>query len=70
MIEETLQKLDGLVSVSNLRHHLPKQVMHQTVVAVLDYLEYSGKIVYHDDKVLWAFKPQSKLQKMRGLKVR
>ena len=44
--------------------------MHQTLMAVIDYLEYSGKIVVHDDKVLWAFKPQSRLKKMQGLTVR
>ena len=70
MVEETISKAGELLTVGKLKRILPKQVMHQTLMAVIDYLEYSGKIVVHDDKVLWAFKPQSKLKKMKGLIVR
>ena len=70
MVEETLNKLSEVVSIGKLKRVLPKQVMHQTLMAVIDYLEYSGKIVVDGDKVLWAFKPQSKLKKMQGLTVR
>lgn len=70
MVEETLMKAGELLTIGKLKRMLPKQVMHQTLMAVIDYLEYSGKIVVHDDKVLWAFKPQSKLKKMQGLVVR
>ena len=70
MVEDTLQKADSLISVAELKRKLPKQVMHQTVIAILDYLAYSGKIVFSDDKVLWTFNPQSKLKKMKGLDVR
>ncbi len=70
MVEYTLSKAGEVLSIGKLKRMLPKQVMHQTLMAVIDYLEYSGKIVAHDDKVLWAFKPQSKLKKMQGLVVR
>ena len=70
MVEETLIKAGEVVSIGKLKRMLPKQVMHQTLMAVIDYLEYSGKIAVHDDKVLWTFKPQSKLKKMQGLIVR
>lgn len=70
MVEKVLQKADGVLKVSELKRKLPKQIMHQTLMAVLDYLEYSGKIVLHEDKVLWTFKPQSKLKAMKGLTVR
>ena len=70
MVEDTLSKADGIMSIGQLKRVLPKQVMHQTLMAVIDYLEYSGKIVVHDDKVLWAFKPESRLKKMKGLIVR
>ena len=70
MVEETLRKAGEVLTVGKLKRILPKQVMHQTLMAVIDYLEYSGKIIVHDDKVLWAFKPQSKLKTMRGLTVR
>ena len=70
MVEETLSKAHGLLTIGKLKRLLPKQVMHQTLMAIIDYLEYSGKIVFHNDSVLWAFKPQSKLKAMRGLTVR
>ena len=70
MVEETLSKTGEVLTIGKLKRMLPKQVMHQTLMAVIDYLEYSGKIVVHDDKVLWAFKPQSKLKTIRGLTVR
>ena len=70
MVEGTLRKAGEVLTVGKLKRILPKQVMHQTLMAVIDYLEYSGKIVIHNDKVLWTFKPQSKLKKMQGLVVR
>jgi len=70
MVEETLSKAGELLTIGQLKRMLPKQVMHQTLMAVIDYLEYSGKIIMHNDKVLWTFKPQSKLKKMQGLIVR
>ena len=70
MVEDTIRKAGEVLTIGKLKRMLPKQVMHQTVMAVIDYLGYSGKIVVHDDKVLWTFKPQSKLKKMNGLVVR
>lgn len=70
MIESTLKKINEVITIASLKRLLPKQVMHQTLMAIIDYLEYSGKIIVHGDKVLWAFKPKSKLKKIKGLTVR
>ena len=70
MVEGTIRKAGEVLTIGKLKRMLPKQVMHQTLMAVIDYLEYSGKIVVKDDKLIWAFKPQSKLKKMQGLIVR
>ena len=70
MVEEAIRKVGELITVGRLKRILPKQVMHQTLMVIIDYLEYSGKITIHDDKLLWTFKPQSKLKKMQGLTVR
>lgn len=70
MVEETLKKLNSVITIGKLKRMLPKQVMHQTLMAVIDYLEYSGKITVHEDRILWTFKPQSKLKKIKGLTVR
>ena len=70
MVEDTLKKAEGVISVAELKRRLPKQVMHQTLVGILDYLEYSGKITLHDDKVLWTFNEKSILKKGKGLRIR
>ena len=70
MVEASLRKAGEVLTIGKLKRILPKQVMHQTLMAIIDYLEYSGKLIVHDDKVLWAFKPQSKLKKTHGLAVR
>ncbi|MBN2454372.1 hypothetical protein JXB11_02395 [Candidatus Woesearchaeota archaeon] len=70
MVEETLRKADGLMTVAELKRRLPKQVMHQTLMAVIDYLDYSGKIALHNGKVLWVFRLGSKLRRAKGLRVR
>lgn len=70
MVEEVLKNADGVMTIAELRRKLPKQVMHQTLIAIIDYLDYSGKIVFHDNKVLWTFKPKSKLKAKKGLRVR
>ena len=70
MVEVTLSKYGEVLTIGKLKRILPKQVMHPTLMAVIDYLEYSGKITVQDDKVLWTFKPKSKLKQMQGLVVR
>lgn len=70
MVEETLMDAEGVLTLAELKRKLPKQVMHQTLVGIIDYLEYSGKVIVHDGKVLWTFNPNTKLQKKRGFRVR
>ncbi|MBW2974694.1 hypothetical protein KY366_03155 [Candidatus Woesearchaeota archaeon] len=70
MVEDALKNAEGVMTIAELRRMLPKQVMHQTLMAIIDYLDYSGKIVFQDNKVLWAFKPKSRLKEKNGLRVR
>lgn len=69
MVEETLMNAEGVLSIAELKRILPKQVMHQTLIKILDYLEWSGKVVFQDEKVLWTYNPESKLKKMKGQRV-
>jgi len=70
MVEATLQKTGEVISIGKLKRILPKQIMHPTLMAIIKYLEYSGKIIVHDNDVLWAYKPKSKLKKMKGTIIR
>ena len=53
MVEDFLKKhRDMPISVAELRRKLPKQVMHQTLKIILEYLWKSGKIIYGPKKSL------------------
>ena len=54
MVEETLKKGD-LFSMAELKRKLPKQVMHQTLTQILDYLQMSGKIIIGTKGILWIY---------------
>ena len=62
MVEDTLKKMnESAISIAELKRRLPRQVNHNTLMLILEYLERSGKIaaglrgitwVYTDSKVL------------------
>ena len=70
MVEETLRK-SGLIKMAELKRLLPKKVMHQTLVKVLDYLQMSGKILIGTKGILWIYTERKELNKLieRGLEV-
>ncbi len=66
MIEEAARNAKGDLTAREIWQSLPKKTMWQTVLATLDYLEYSGKILVEEDRhVLWIWAPKeiSKLKK-------
>ena len=44
MVEEILKNSGELMTIAELKRKLPKQVMHQTLLRILDYLQISGKM--------------------------
>ncbi len=60
MVEDVLKK-GNLITVAELKRKLPRQVMHDTVIQVLDYLQISGKIMIGTKGVLWIFTKSKKL---------
>ena len=72
MIEETLKKSnESIVSVPELKRSLPKQVNHNTLMLILNYLEQSGKIVTNLRGVTWTFNQNPNLDReiKEGLKL-
>ena len=53
MVEETLRKQDGPVSIEGLKRALPKQIMDQTLRIILAYLENKGSIVIGKKGISW-----------------
>ena len=71
MVEETLKKSGELLTIAELKRRLPKQVMHQTLLQILDYLQLSGKIVIGTKGILWVFTERKELSELikRGTEV-
>ncbi|MFH1255686.1 MAG: hypothetical protein V1494_00165 [Candidatus Diapherotrites archaeon] len=66
MVEETIRKAKGDLTVRQIWQKLPKKVMWQTYLTTLDYLEYSGKILLEEDKhVSWVWAP-AEIQKLKN----
>jgi hypothetical protein len=64
MVEETLKKSGELLKLAELKRKLPKQVMHQTLIQILDYLQLSGKIVIGTKGILWVFTERKELNEL------
>lgn len=65
MVEDFLKAHRDLpMKVSDIKKQLPKQVMHETLKVILEYLWKSGKIIYGPKGVQWIFSEPSHLKKM------
>ncbi len=65
MVEDFLREhRDVPMKISELKKELPKQIMHQTLVIILEYLWKSGKIIYGPKGVQWIYSSPEYLKKM------
>ena len=71
MVEETLRNSGELMNLAELKRNLPKKVMHQTLIRILDYLQLSGKIVIGTKGILWVYVERKELNELikRGTEV-
>lgn len=72
MVEETLKNMDeSVITVAELKRRLPRQVNHNTLKIILEYLELSNKIVVTMKGITWIHNPNPNLQKAieRGLEL-
>ena len=61
MVEETLKNAGEVISLAELKRRLPKKVMHQTLIKILDYLQISGKIIIGTKGILCVFAERKEL---------
>lgn len=61
MVEQTLKEAGELLSVAEIKRKLPRKVMHQTLISILDYLQASGKILIGTKGILWVFAERKEL---------
>jgi len=65
MVENFLRENSDLpLKVSEIKKKLPKQVMHQTLLIILEYLWRSGKIIYGPKGIQWIYSQPEHLKKM------
>jgi hypothetical protein len=72
MVEETLQKYSQQFGKYQLWKKLPKKMMYQTYLTILDYLVVSNKIMIDEEGcVFWTWNPERISEaKKRGLIIR
>jgi len=65
MVEDFLKKKRDLpLKLSEIKKKLPKQVMHQTLLIILEYLWKSGKIIYGPKGIQWIYSEPEHLKNM------
>ncbi len=65
MVEEFLKEHQDMpLKISEIKEQLPKQVMHQTLKVILEYLWRSGKIIYGPKGVQWIYREPEHMRKM------
>lgn len=72
MVERTIEKYSQECGKYQLWKKLPKKMMYQTFLVILDYLQNSGKILIDDDGcIIWIWNPK-RIRKLikEGLLVR
>ncbi len=71
MVEEVLKEVGEVITIAELKMKLPKQVMHNTLLQILDYLQYSGKIIIGTKGILWVYTERKELKELinKGLEI-
>lgn len=64
MVEDTLRNMDeSVVTIAELKRKLPKQVNHNTLKVILQYLEESNKIAVSLKGITWIANTNANLRK-------
>ena len=64
MVENTIKNSkDSIITIPELKKELPKQVNHNTLMLILEYLEASNKIVFSLKGITWIHNKNPNLRK-------
>ena len=65
MVEDFLKEHREMpMKVSDIKRQLPRQVMHETLKVIFEYLWANGKIMYGPKGIQWIYSGPIHLQKM------
>lgn len=63
MVEDVLKNMDeSVITVAELKRRLPRQVNHNTLMIVLEYLEESNKIAVTMKGITWIHNTNPKMR--------
>ena len=62
MVEKVLKESDLAISRAELKRRLPKEIMHQTLNLILEFLEERGMIVDTHKGIVWIYNPSPKIR--------
>lgn len=66
MVESMIKKHDGEYARKKMWERMPKKMMYQTFLLILDYLIYSGKIsIDAEGKLGWIYYPESVQERIK-----
>ena len=72
MVEEVLKTMDeSVITIAELKRRLPKQINHNMLKIVLEYLEESNKIAVTLKGITWIHNTNKNLEKAitQGLRI-
>jgi len=72
MVEKTLKDMDeSVITIAKLKKILPKQINHNTLKSILDYLDKSNKIYIGVSGITWIYNPSKKFKEeiKKGMKL-
>jgi predicted AAA+ superfamily ATPase len=72
MVEDVIKNAPGsIVTIAEIKRMLPRQVNHNTLKTVLEYLEESNKIIVSIKGITWIHNPNPNLRKAiaRGMEL-
>ena len=72
MVENTLKNMnESIITIAELKRKLPKQVNHNTLKLILEYLEESNKIAVSIKGITWIHNTNPNLRKAisQGMKI-
>ena len=64
MVESVLKEAGEVLTIAEIKRRLPKKVMHQTLIQILDYLQVSGKVIIGTKGVLWVYTERKELKEL------
>ena len=70
MVEETIKNSDKpVITVAELKKSLPRQVNHNTLIRILEYLEESNKIAVSIKGITWIHNTKLMVAARKGLEL-